>query len=334
MIPVIPSTAELLLRADRERPRSRQTELGMSDLGGCRRRAGYALADTPHDESLSGSVQAVMGTAIHEAVTVVLKKMRAEGLLPSDAIIDEPVRFAGVKGHPDLYVAPVLRDTKTQGYQVQVERVRVQGPPRQHRWQVMMYAAALIVAGYPVDAVQLDYIARDSGNTYMWEGQFSMQDVQDALAWLDNVRETPLEWLSRDYAPESLHCKHCPFRARCWSGHAIGRDERSVLLIEDKDAAKWGLLLHDARARKRLAEADEAKAKGALDALRPNDQVGSQAEVAVPGLPWLLRWTVSPDRRLDGDQIRQDYAANGAKPPVNTGRKVKLELVAPRLEDE
>lgn len=38
------TTADLLLEWDRSRPRSRQRELGWSELGGCRRRAGYRLA--------------------------------------------------------------------------------------------------------------------------------------------------------------------------------------------------------------------------------------------------------------------------------------------------
>jgi hypothetical protein len=259
--------------------------------------------------------------------------MRDEGLIPADSIIEEEVRFGGVVGHPDLYVDGLLRDTKTVGFGVQLESYRVKGPPKQHRWQVMTYGAALIVAGHPVERVQLDYIARDSGNTWMWESEFNYDDVADAMQWLDNVRETELDMLSRDYAPDSVFCKHCPFSEICWEGHAAGRDERSILLIEDGDAVKWAAQLEVARAAKREAEAMEAQAKGALDALRPNTKIGSRGEVKLDGFPWMLRWTVSESRRLDGDQVRADYARGGGAAPVNVSPSVKLELIAPPIEE-
>lgn len=329
----LPSTAELLLRADRERERSRQRSLGMSSLGGCRRRAGYELAGYEHG-SVSGSVQAVLGTAAHEAVDAALRSMRDDGLIPADSLINEEVTFAGITGHPDLYVRPLLRDTKTVGYQVQLEKYRLSGPPRQHRWQVMTYAAALITTGRPVQAVQLDYIARDSGKTWMWTSPFVYGDVADAMAWLANVRETPLDWLARDYAPDSLFCRHCPFREVCWAGHTPGRDPRSVLMSDNTDAARWAEQLEQARAAKKDAEEKEAEAKGALDALRPNDKPGSKAEVAIPDYPKLLRFTVTENRRLDSDQVRMDYARAGAAAPENKTIAVKLDLVAPPMEHE
>src|SRR5260370_15235913 len=80
----IPSTAELLLAADWERPRSKQPGLGMSDLGGCRRRAGYQLQGYPHEKP-SGSVQAVIGTAVHDTSDVALKLIRDRGRIPPDS---------------------------------------------------------------------------------------------------------------------------------------------------------------------------------------------------------------------------------------------------------
>ena len=324
---MIPSTAELLLRADWERPRTRQQSLGMSDLGGCRRRAGYQIHGYPPEQP-SGSVQAVIGTAVHDAVDAALRKMRDEGLIPEESVINEEVSFGGVVGHPDLYVPKTLRDVKTVGYDLQVANYRLKGPPQRHLWQVMTYSAALIVAGMDVDLVQLDYLVRDSGRTWLWSGPFDYQRVLEAMSWLDQIRTTPLEWLSRDYAPDSAQCRNCPFSGRCWEGHVIDRDERSVLLVEDEDAAGWARKLHDARERKRLAELDEAEAKGALDALRPNAE--GRGEVQVEGFPFVLRWTVSRRRSLDADAVREDYARAGGVPPLRAGESVKLELVAPR----
>jgi hypothetical protein len=323
----IPSTAELLLRADWQRPRTRQTSLGMSDLGGCRRRAGYQVHGYP-PEKPSGSVQAVIGTAVHDAVDAALVKMRDEGLIPADSIINEEVRFGGVLGHPDLYVRPVLRDVKTVGYDLQVANYRLNGPPKRHLWQVMTYAAALIVQGLPVDEVQLDYLVRDSGNTFLWSGPFDYGRVLEAMQWLSQIRETPLEWLARDFAPDSPQCRHCPFSGACWEGHVVDRDKRSVFVVEDKDAIGWAEKLEDARSRKRQAEKDEALAKGALDGLRPNGR--GRGEVQLEGFPYVLRWTVSSRHSLDTEAVREDYARAGGRPPLREGESVKLELVAPK----
>jgi hypothetical protein len=84
----IPSTADLLLRADWERPRSQQKGMGMSDLGGCRRQAGFKLHGQP-PEKPSGSVQAVIGTAVHDTVDIALKMMRDTGLIPENSVINE-----------------------------------------------------------------------------------------------------------------------------------------------------------------------------------------------------------------------------------------------------
>lgn len=325
----LPSTSELLLKADWERPRSRQKAMGMSDLGGCRKRAGFQLAGYA-PEKPSGSVQAVIGTAVHDTADAALRLMRDQGLIPADSVINEEVRFGGLIGHPDLYVDGLLRDIKTIGYDAQLANYKLNGPPRNHLWQVMTYAAAVILTGRPVRTVQLDYLVRDSGNSWLWEGPFDYQAVREAMLWLDLIRQTPLEYLARDYAPDSAHCRHCPFFDTCWDGHVLGRDERSVLLVEDNDAVKWAMRLEDARERKRAAQADEDTAKGALDALRPNTH--GKAEVKLGGYQKVLRWTVSSRKNLDADVVRQDYARVGAKPPLAEGTSVKLELLAPRDE--
>jgi hypothetical protein len=195
----------------------------------------------------------------------------------------------------------------------------------------MTYSAALIVTGRPVDKVQLDYLVRDSGNSWLWEGPFDYQAVREAMVWLDLIRQTPLDMLARDYAPDSAMCRGCPFFNSCWSGHVIDRDERSVLLVEDGDAVKWATRLEDARDRRRAAEADEATAKGALDALRPNEQ--GKAEVKLDGFAKTLRWTVSKRSNLDSGAVRADYARVGGKPPVTASTSVKLDLLAPRDDD-
>lgn len=320
------TTAELLLAWDQTRARSQQTELGMSEVGGCRRRAGYRLAGVAPTNS-GGSIQAVMGTAIHAVVEGVFRELQAAGVIPAADLVEHEVRFAGVVGHLDRYdsVRAEVDDTKSVAGR-RLEYIRVNGPDRQHVWQSHLYAAALIREGKPVRGIVIDYIARDTGEDHQEPLPFDPEHVRDALAWLKYVRETPLELLSRDYAPTSAFCGGCPFRDLCWDGGVPNRDPRSVIYLDDPDAQAWARKLDEARADKADAARREEEAKGALDALRPNDR--GKSDILDVGYPKGLRWTVSPDVRLDTEAVRAEYAEAGMKPPEKHGQKTTLRLVS------
>lgn len=269
------STSELLLLADRQRPRSQQREIGVSDLGSCRRRTGYKLAGyEPVNEH--GSIQAVIGSAVHDMIAAVLENGAAE---PGD-LVEEEVEFAGIIGHLDRYEArsETVVDVKTSSTRW-IEHIRLHGPEHSHLWQVSVYAAALVKRGVPVKRIRIDYLVRDTGEEYQWpspEGKpLDPNDVRDAMEWLQNVADAPVEMLPRDYEPDSVYCLGCPFGGPdggiCWEGHVPERDRRSVLLVEDEDAAKWAEELFAARRDKKLAEARAERAKGVLDGLRPDE---------------------------------------------------------------
>lgn len=323
------TTAELLLAWDRRRPRSQQTEFGMSELGDCRRRAGYRLAGV-QPTNAGGSVQAVMGTAVHEAVARVLRELQSEGLIPADALIEHPVTFAGILGHLDLFDESEVTDTKSTSSRW-LAKLKVNGPTRANLWQTHGYGAGLIAQGRKVRRINIDYIARDTGEQWRWTGPFEPSHVRDALAWVQEVRSTPLDDLPRDHDPDGPFCSHCPFFDRCWEGYVPDRDRRSVLYVEDPDAAAWAARLEDARERKAAAAADEAEAKGALDALRPDENDDQTVEIT--GYDKALRWTVRTSHRLNTTQVRQDYAAAGRRVPENTSRTVRLDLIAPEGSD-
>jgi hypothetical protein len=322
---VTATTAELLLRWDQRRPRSQQTEIGMSEVGGCRRRAGYRLAGA-RPTNTSGSVQAVMGSAVHAAVEEVHREMQAEGLIPADDLVEFEVRFAGVLGHLDRYIAAEaeVRDTKTTSDRW-LQHIKVHGAERPHLWQTHLYAAALVAQGRPVRRIVIDYLARDTGDDHQVVVPFQPSVVAEALDWLQTIRTTPLEYLNRDYEPDSSFCEHCPFRDDCWAGGIAGRDERSVLFVEDPDALRWVEQLWRAREAKAAAAKLEEEAKGALDALRPVDSRGT----AIVDVGWRLpvKWTVTEPQRLDTEAVKREYAKTGAKPPMKVGKPtVKLEF--------
>lgn len=319
------TTAELLLAWDRLRPRSQQTELGMSEVGGCRRRAGYRLAGTAPSNP-GGSVQAVLGTAIHAAVERVYRDMQEKGLLPAEDLVEHEVRFAGVLGHLDRYdsVLQEVGDTKSTNSRW-LEHIKLHGADRGDVWQTHLYGAALLSEGLPVRRIVIDYIARDTGEDWQDSMPFDPQHVRDALAWLKYVRETPLELLGRDYKPDSAFCRSCPFQQTCWDGGVPDRDPMSVLYVDYPDAQHWAQQLDEARADLADAKRREEEAKGALDAVRPND-FGSSGVVDV-GYPKGLRWTISVERRVDTTAVREEYAAAGATPPERKTTKTTLKLV-------
>jgi CRISPR/Cas system-associated exonuclease Cas4 (RecB family) len=205
------TTTELLFEWDAERPRSKQQEIGMSDVGGCEKRAGYRMAGTAPTNP-SGSMQAILGSAIHEAVSDVVSK-RHEG----DIIAEDEVRFLGILGHFDRYhvAEKLIVDVKTTSSRF-LETIKLNGADYQHRWQVALYAGGLFKThGLPVERVRIDYIARDTGEEYNWpnlEGApFDPRDLRDALQWIANVKATPLSLLPRKYLPDSNFCASCPF---------------------------------------------------------------------------------------------------------------------------
>lgn len=322
------TTAQLLLRWDQTRARSQQREFGMSELGECRRRAGYRLAGT-EPTNPSGSVQAVMGTAVHAAVENVYRHLQAAGLIPADDLVEHEVRFAGILGHLDRYIAGsgTLVDTKTTTSRW-LSKIRVYGPPKSNLWQVNAYAAALIAEKHPVRRIVIDYLARDTGDEHRWSGTFDPLAVKDALEWVRLVRDTPLQWLPRDYEPDSQFCAHCPFYDRCWDGAVPNRDPRSVLFVERPDARRWAEQLEQARADEAAAKARAAEAKGALDALRP-DHADDEPVLMDVGYERLLRWRRVTSSRLDSDAVKAEYAKVGAKPPMKESTATYLEFVAP-----
>jgi hypothetical protein len=322
------TTADLLLDWDHRRPRSQQTAFGMSELGDCRRRAGYRLARV-EPTNAGGSVQAVMGTAIHSAVATVLKDLQAEGVIPADALVEHEVHFAGIIGHLDLFVEPELTDTKTTSSRW-LNKLKVNGPTLPHLWQIHGYGAGLIAEGRKVRKVIIDYLARDTGEQWRWSGKFEPKHVKDALSWVTQVRNTDLDDLPRDHDPDGPFCQHCPFFDICWDGYITGRDPRSVLYVEDPDAAKWARQLQKGRGLEAAGKKLSAEAKGALDALRPDEP----ADVRIPGFEKLLRFTVTEPKRTDIQQVKRDYKAAGRPVPLKSPKaEVKLELVAPEVSD-
>lgn len=331
-----PTPADLLLEWDRQRPRSQQADLGMSAVGGCRRYAGYVINGVePTDDG--ASLPAVLGTAIHEVLADAARKRGTDRDL-----VEAEVYFAGIRGHvdwarydeeEDVWDVIDWKSVSQNRYSSAVD----DGPDLNQLHQTCLYAAALGRRGYRIRHVILDYIGRDSGKLHRHVRPFRIEEVREAVAWLDNIRTAELEALPRDFRPGSAWCDGCEFRSACWDYSARPkRDVLSALFIDHPDAAAWQDQFERGKAMKAEGERLYKDAKGALDAIRPNDK-GRSAPCVIDGPDGqrkALRWSVYEEERLDNDAVRADYAAVGARPPVRRSEVVKLSAVPRPKPDE
>jgi hypothetical protein len=252
----------MLLAWDQQRARSLQLEIGWSEVGGCRRRAGYRLAGQVPDNP-SSSITAVMGTAVDEATNMIAQQM---GLAAQ-----QEVRYLGILGHYDRVEDDTVIDVKTVGTDRWLEHYELHLPPEQHRMQVHGYASGLILAGARIRWCRIDYLARDTGREWSWTEPYNPIMVKKTVEWLKLVRDTPVDMLPRDYDPGSTWCRNCPFLNTCWGGGIANRDPRSVIFVEDPDLAKYAGELKALRQTVRELKDRDKTLVGILDAVRPDE---------------------------------------------------------------
>jgi PD-(D/E)XK nuclease superfamily protein len=217
-------------------------QLGLSSLGGCRRRAAYALAGTPvsdHPPPREGRA-ANLGTWQHEGLLPQLAQV-----LDGEACVEREVvlRAAGLEltGHIDLDWGPVAIDLKTVGE----HRLAwaADGPFPEHRVQVAGYALAKRQMGLPSRWCAWVYMDRASGTVRPHVEEFT---TALGLRVVDRVEELARLAAQPDTAPRdergpglAYSCDECPWLRRCWGedatpgevgvqGQLLGRDAQAV----------------------------------------------------------------------------------------------------------
>jgi len=209
-----------------------------------------------------------MGTAIHETVARTVQKLNKPGWL-----VEQKVTLAGISGTFDLYVPSTVIDWKTTNTNG-AKTIGVHGPYLSQLWQVHLYgAAAVATLGVQVERVRLNYIVRDSGAEVIYDAALDLNLVRDALKWAHDIKIMDLDDLPRDYAPDSVFCRGCPYGGDdggiCWDGGVPDRDPRSVEyhgnleeLVEE---------LYNVRQTIKTLREREANLKGTLSAVEPDD---------------------------------------------------------------
>ena len=169
--------------------RSRQTNIGPSEVGGCRRRTWLKLQGQPKvNETLR--FPAMYGTAIHNHILDMFKKLDPFGeryLLESEFTDEE----TGLVGHIDCY-------DKETGQVIDWKSTKKNNlryfPSQQQRWQVQLYGYLVQKAGMKIETVTLVALPRDGDErdiVYHSE-PYDYQVVQEAFAWLDEVKVTQI----------------------------------------------------------------------------------------------------------------------------------------------
>ena len=234
---------ELLLHVlhsqDASRDRSQQTEVGPSEIGGCKRKVWYRLNAQPHTNENQSKLAAIMGTAIHAAIEEAIGAIDPEG---KEYLVETEVAYGDMKAHVDLFIpsSGAVVDWKT-------SKIKNLGyfPSNQQRWQVQLYGYLLSKNGYEVKTVNLVAIARDGSEKDIKVHTEPYDEVMAlaALSWLANVKaSTVLPEPEKDQSFCKDYCQYYDVTEQMGCGGL--KKERIVLsevVIEDVEVDKHAL---------------------------------------------------------------------------------------------
>ena len=227
---MITDPKELLLHVlhskDAGRDRSKQTQVGPSEIGGCRRKVWYRLNGQPETNDNQSKLAAIMGTAIHAAIEDAITTLDPEG---KTYLVETEVAYGDMKAHVDLFVPEIgaVIDWKTS----KVKNLSY-FPSVQQRWQVQVYGYLLSKNGYEVKTVNLVAIARDGDekDVKVHSEPYDEVSALEALQWLANVKA-----LTEAPAPEkdASFCKnYCQYYDASGQMGCVGLKKERIVLSE------------------------------------------------------------------------------------------------------
>ena len=222
---------ELLLTVlhekDANKSRSKQTQVGPSEIGGCRRKVWYRLNDQPETNFELKKLAAIMGTAIHSEIEQAIEAVDPNG---EKYWVETEVEYDGIKAHIDLFIPET-------GSVVDWKTVKVKNlsyfPSAQQRWQVQVYGYLLEKSGKAkVKDVNLVAIARDGdeGDVRIHTEPYDELMALEALQWLSNVKA-----LTEAPAPEkdASFCKnYCQYYDASGDMGCVGIIKERIVLSE------------------------------------------------------------------------------------------------------
>lgn len=197
---------EVLRAKDAGRARSQQTQVGPSELGGCRKKVWYRLNGQEITNENELKLAAIMGTAIHAEIEKAIATADPKG---EKYWVETFVEYNGMKAHIDLYIPETgdVVDWKT----VKVKNLSY-FPSLQQRWQVQVYGYLLDKSGKGNPrTVNLVAIARDGDerDVKVHSEPYDPKLAEDALNWLAAIKESAISpEPERDPSYCKFYCKY------------------------------------------------------------------------------------------------------------------------------
>ena len=197
---------EVLRAKDAGRARSKQTQVGPSELGGCRRKVWYRINGREATNNNELKLAAIMGTAIHAEIEKSISVLDPKG---EKYLVETEVEYNGMKAHIDLYIPETgdVIDWKT----VKVKNLSY-FPTQQQRWQVQVYGYLLDKSGKGKPrTVNLVAIARDGDerDVKVHSEPYDPKIAEEALNWLAAIKESAVEpEPERDQSYCRFYCKY------------------------------------------------------------------------------------------------------------------------------
>jgi len=237
-----------------------QTEVGPSEIGGCKRKVWYRLNAQPHTNENQSKLAAIMGTAIHAAIEEAIGALDPEG---KEYLVETEVAYGDMKAHVDLFVPSTgaVIDWKTS----KIKNLSY-FPSKQQRWQVQVYGYLLSKNGYEVKTVNLVAIARDGAekDVKVHSEPYDEAVALEAFEWLASVKaSTTLPEPEKDVSFCKDYCQYYDVTEQMGCGGI--KKERIVLsevVIEDAEIDKHALhyLQLDSKIKELEKEKDSLKA--------------------------------------------------------------------------
>lgn len=156
---------ELIWTGAMSSERSRQVEVGMSEIGSlCDRQLAYRAAGVPPVNVGNDPMPSIIGTGFHLHMEKVFRSLD-----PRRWLVETPLTYQGIKGTCDLYDRrrKLLIDWKSTSKQ-KLRRLRQDGPPHQAQVQIQLYGAAMREAGEDPQRLALAYVPRDGQLDDLW----------------------------------------------------------------------------------------------------------------------------------------------------------------------
>lgn len=222
---------KMVTSASKSDARSKQTNIGPSEIGGCRHKAWRRLNGAEITNPNTLRLSAIMGTAIHNYIEEAFRRQDPFGeryLLEQEWKSDDGM----IVGHVDLYdkINKEIVDWKS----TKKSNLRY-FPSKQQRWQVQIYGWLVEQAGHKVDTVTLVCIPRDGDerDIVFHSEPFDIEVVNEAMHWLGEIKLADTPPLPEK---EASFCKlYCGFYDETGQKGCAGRPKAELegVVIED-----------------------------------------------------------------------------------------------------